>query len=348
MLLVVHLPSCVWLFATPRTAAHQASLSLTISCSLPKFLSIESVMPSNHLILCHPLLLLPSIFSSFKVFCNESAVHIRWPKYWSFSFSISPSKEYSELISFKIDWFDILVSQGALKSLLQHPSSKASALRLSAIFFTSFLLSSIIPLYVFATVHNSPVDWHLGCFQFGAYKCSFWEHSWPRLYVDTLSFLLDKYLGEEWQVQWQCTFNFLRNCHMVFQSGCPILLFTSSIWEFQWLHVSVDSWYGQVFFRLAILVGMQQYLIVVLICISLMTNNVEHLSMCLFAIYIPFFWWHICPDLILAPYPLSDFKQVTSLCFWFCKAEDSGSPHLMRLWQCLRPQSPVCLPPPTP
>ena len=106
---VVQLPSCVLLFETPWTLAHQASLSLTISCSLPKFLSIESMMPSNHLILCHPLLLLPSIFSSFKVFCNESAVHIRWPKYWSFSFSISPSKEYSELISFKIDWFDILV-----------------------------------------------------------------------------------------------------------------------------------------------------------------------------------------------------------------------------------------------
>ena len=114
----------VQLFETPRTAAHQASLSITISESLLKLMSIESVMPSNHLILCRPLLLLPSIFPSIRVFSNESALHIRWPKYWSFSFSISPSTEYSGLISFRIDWFDLLAVQGALKSL-QHHNSKA-------------------------------------------------------------------------------------------------------------------------------------------------------------------------------------------------------------------------------
>ena len=113
----------------PWTVAHQASLSLTISQSLPKLMSIESVMLSNHLILCHPLLLLSSIFASIQVFSNESAVHIKWPKYWSFSFSISPSNEYSGLISFKIDWFDLLAVQGTLKSLLQHHSSKASILQ---------------------------------------------------------------------------------------------------------------------------------------------------------------------------------------------------------------------------
>ena len=110
---------------TPWTAAHQASLSLIISWSMPKFMSVESVMPSNHLILCYPLLLLPSIFSSIRIF-SESAVHIRWPKNWSFSFSISPSNEYSELISFKIDWFDLHGFQGTFKSLLQHHNSKAS------------------------------------------------------------------------------------------------------------------------------------------------------------------------------------------------------------------------------
>ena len=114
---------------TPWTVARQASPSLTISQSLPKLMSIESVMLSNHLILCHPLLLLPSIFASIRVFSNELAVHIKWPKYWSFSFSISPSNEYSGLISFKIDWFDLLAVQGTLKSLLQHHSSKASILQ---------------------------------------------------------------------------------------------------------------------------------------------------------------------------------------------------------------------------
>ena len=118
--------------ATAWTIARQASLSFTISQSLLKFMSIESVIPSNHLILCHPLLLLPSIFSSIRVFSNEPALSIRWPKYWSFSFSISASNEYSELISFRIDWFNLLAVQGTLKSLLQHPSSKASSLRHSA------------------------------------------------------------------------------------------------------------------------------------------------------------------------------------------------------------------------
>ena len=111
--------------------------------------------------------------------------------------------EYSELISFKIDWFDLLVFQGAPKSLLQHPSSKASTLRLSAVFLLPFYCLVLFHCMCSPLCINSPVDWHLGCFQFGAYKCSFWEHSWPRLYVDMLSFLLDKYLGEEWQVQWQ-------------------------------------------------------------------------------------------------------------------------------------------------
>ena len=116
------------------TAVHQASLSITNSWSLLKLMSIVSVMPSNHLILCHPLLLLPSIFPSIRVFSNESVLHIRWPKYWSFSFSISPSNEYSGLISFRMDWLDLLAVQGTLKSLLQHHSSKASILRLSAFF----------------------------------------------------------------------------------------------------------------------------------------------------------------------------------------------------------------------
>ena len=120
--------------ATPRTAALQASLSITNSWSLLKLMSIELVMPSNHLILCHPLLRPPSIFPSIRVFSNESVLHIRWPKYWSFSFSISPSNEYSGLISFGLYWFDLLVVQGTLKSLLQHHSSKASILLCSAFF----------------------------------------------------------------------------------------------------------------------------------------------------------------------------------------------------------------------
>ena len=120
--------------ATPGTAARQASLSFTISWSLLKLMSIESVMPSNHLVLCHPLLLLPSIFPRIRVFSNESALCIRLPKYWSFSFSISPSNEYSGLISFRMDWMDLLAVQGTLKSLLQQHSSKASILRGLAFF----------------------------------------------------------------------------------------------------------------------------------------------------------------------------------------------------------------------
>ena len=127
---------------TPRAAAHQASLYITNSQSLLKLMSIESVMPLNHLILCCPLLLLPSIFPSIRVFSNESALCIRWPKYWSFSFNISPSNEHTGLISFRMDWLDLLVTQGTLKSLLQHHSSKASILQHSA-FFHSPTLTSI-------------------------------------------------------------------------------------------------------------------------------------------------------------------------------------------------------------
>ena len=126
LVIVVQLLSYVQLFAVPWTAVLQASLSFTISQNLLRLLSIESVMPSNHLILCHPLLLLPSIFPSVRVFSSDSAVRIRWPKYWSFSFSISLSNEYSRLISFSNDWFDLLAVQGTLKSLLQYHSSKAS------------------------------------------------------------------------------------------------------------------------------------------------------------------------------------------------------------------------------
>ena len=126
--------SHVRLFATLRTAACQASLSITNSQSLPNLMSIELVMPSNHLILCRPLLLLPSIFPSIRVFSNESVPHIRWPKYWSFSFSISLSNEHSGLISFRMDWLDLLAVQGTLKSLLQHYSSKASIFWCSAFF----------------------------------------------------------------------------------------------------------------------------------------------------------------------------------------------------------------------
>ena len=126
--------SHVWLFATPWTVAHQASLSITNSRSLFKLMSIKWVMPSNHLILCRPLLLLPSIFPSISVFSNESVLHIRWPKYCSFSFSISPSNEYSGMISFRIDWLDLLTVWGTLKSLLQYHNSKASIVQHSAFF----------------------------------------------------------------------------------------------------------------------------------------------------------------------------------------------------------------------
>ena len=134
------------LFATPWAAPRQASLSITNSWSLLKFISIESVMPSNHLILCCPLLLPPSIFPRIRVFSNESVLCIRWPKYWSFSFSISPSNEYSGLISFRMDWLDLLAVQGTLKSLLQHHSSKASILQCSAFFIVqlSHPLASLV------------------------------------------------------------------------------------------------------------------------------------------------------------------------------------------------------------
>ena len=129
---IVQTLSCVQLFANPYTTAQQASLSITNSQSLFKLMSIESVMPSNHFILCCPLLLLPSVFPIIRVFSSESTFHIRWPKYWSFSFSISPFNEYSGLISFRIDWFDLLAVQGTLRSLLQHHSSKVSILQHSA------------------------------------------------------------------------------------------------------------------------------------------------------------------------------------------------------------------------
>ena len=130
----VQLISCVWLFATPQTAAHQASLSITNSWSPLKPMSIVLVLPSNHLILCLPLILLSSTFSSIRVFSNELALRIRWPKYWSFSFIISDSNEYSGLIPFRIDWLDLLAVQGTLKSLLRHHSLKASILQHSASF----------------------------------------------------------------------------------------------------------------------------------------------------------------------------------------------------------------------
>ena len=131
--------SHVRLFATPWTAACQASLSITNYWSLPKLMSIESMMPCNHLILCHPLPILPSIFPSLRVFSSESVLPISWPKYWSFSFNISPSNEHSGLISFKMDGLDLLAVQGTIKSLLQNYSSKASTLQYSAFFILSHI-----------------------------------------------------------------------------------------------------------------------------------------------------------------------------------------------------------------
>ena len=151
---------------TPRTEAHQASLSLTtVSWSLLKFMSIESMMPSNHLILSHPLLFLPSVFPSIRIFSSESVLRIRWPKYWSFSFSISPSSKYSGLISFRIDWFDLLAVQGTLKSLLQQYSSKASILQHSA-FFT-------IPLTHLYTTTGKTVTLTIGTFVYKAMSLLF-------------------------------------------------------------------------------------------------------------------------------------------------------------------------------
>ena len=143
-MIVVQLLDHVQLSVTPWIAASQVSLSFTISQSLLRLMSIESMMPSNHLVLCCPLLLLPSIFPSFRVFPNESILHIRWPKYWSFSLSISPSNEYSGLISLRIDSVDLLAVQGTLKSLLQHHSSKASVLLYSAFFIVQLLHPDII------------------------------------------------------------------------------------------------------------------------------------------------------------------------------------------------------------
>ena len=138
----VQLLSCVWLYATPWIGAHQASLSIPSSRSALRLTSIESVMPSIHLILGHPLLLLTPILPSIRVFSNESTLLMRWPRYWSFSFSIIPSKEIPGLISFRMDWLNLLAVQGTLKSLLQHHSSKASILRRSA-FFTEYLSAAV-------------------------------------------------------------------------------------------------------------------------------------------------------------------------------------------------------------
>ena len=135
--------SHVWLFVTPWTAAHQASLSITNSQSSPKLMCIKSVIPSSHLILCCPLLLLPSIPPSIRVFSNESTLRMRWPKYWSLSFNISPSNEHPGLISFRMDWLDLLAVQGTLKSLLQYHSSKASVLLMALSFLHSPTLTSI-------------------------------------------------------------------------------------------------------------------------------------------------------------------------------------------------------------
>ena len=138
---VVQPLNCVWLFETLWTAVHQASLSITIFQSLLKFMSIESVIPSNHLIFCHPLLLLPSIFPIIRVFSNESAVGIRWPKYWSFSFSISPSNEYSGLISFRIDWLDLPAAQGTLQESSPAPQFKRINFSMFTILYGTTLTS---------------------------------------------------------------------------------------------------------------------------------------------------------------------------------------------------------------
>ena len=135
----------VWLLATPWTAAHQASLTITKSQSLLKLMSSELVMPSNHLILCHPFLVQPAIFPSIRVFSNESVRHIRWSEYWSFTFSISPFSEYSGLISFRMDWLDLLAVQGSLKSLLQHHSLKVSILQRSSFFIVQLLHPYMTP-----------------------------------------------------------------------------------------------------------------------------------------------------------------------------------------------------------
>ena len=151
-----------WLFATPWTTARQASLSITNFQSLPKLMSIESVMSSNHLILCRPLLLLPSIFPSIRVFSNESALLLRWPKYWSFSFSLSPSNEHPGLISFRMDWLELLAVQGTLKSLVQHHISKASILWHSAFFIVQ--LSHPCRVTCGQKIRRSRIKIHISCF----------------------------------------------------------------------------------------------------------------------------------------------------------------------------------------
>ena len=163
----VHLLSCVWLFVAPWTAARQASPSITNSQSLLKLMSIELVMPSNHLILCCPLLLPPSIFPSIRVFSNESDLCIRWPKYWGFSFSISPFNEYSGLISFRMNLLDLLAVQGTLKSLLQHHSSKASIFQCSA-FFISPTLTSIHDYWKNHSLDETDLCWqsNVSAFQY--------------------------------------------------------------------------------------------------------------------------------------------------------------------------------------
>ena len=151
--------SHVRLFATPRTAARWVSLSITNSWSLPKPMSIESVMRSNHLILCHPFLLLPSIFPNIRVFSNESALRIRWPKYWSFSFNISPSNEHPRLISFRMDWLDLLAVQGTLQSRLQHHSSKASILQCSALFIVQLSHHWCLSALILCRQGERPLHW---------------------------------------------------------------------------------------------------------------------------------------------------------------------------------------------
>ena len=153
----------VWLFVTPWTAACQASLSITNSRSPPKPMSIKSVMPSNHLILCHPLLL-PSIFPSIRVFSNESALRMRWPKYWSFTFSISPSNEHPGLIFFRMDWLDLLAVQRTLKSLLQHHSSKASILWHSAFFMVQLSYPYVTTGKTIVLIRRSFIDKQCLCF----------------------------------------------------------------------------------------------------------------------------------------------------------------------------------------
>ena len=177
--------SCVWLFATPWTAALQASWSIINSQSLVNFMSTESVMPSNHLILCCPLLLLPSVFPSIRVFSDELVLHIRWPKYWSFSFSISPSNEHPGLFSFKMGWLDLLAVQGTLKSLLQHHSLKASFLWRSAFFIVQLshpqmTIVDLLPdTWMLLITHSSPLvhlcknspKWYTDLFPCSQHSC---------------------------------------------------------------------------------------------------------------------------------------------------------------------------------